>query len=388
MQCTGFSVRFLPLAVCADSTSRLTAAWRPLNCPGDFPRQTIAVLRPTAPQKAVPVSDIDWAPLKRIIDTNESFLITTHVRPDGDALGSQRGLAAILESFGKQVVMVNATSPPANLSFVNADGRVKKLGDDIRKSDLPAVDMCCIVDTSAWQQIGAMTEVVRGMDCQRLVIDHHVSSDDLGATEFKDVDSSATGELICEAAEFLGVTFDQDTASWLYAAIATDTGWFRFPSTTAQTMRAAAILMDQGAQPDIIYSHIHEQRSLARLHLTGRCLSGMQVDCDGRLTWISASREDMEATSAVPADTEGLVNQCLTIAGVQAAFIAIEQPTAQVKCSLRCRPPWDVAALAERLGGGGHRLAAGVTLPGRLQPAIDRIREEFCRMLQSEQQPQ
>lgn len=353
---------------------------RPTGCHPD-----ITVHRQTSPQKAPPVSNIDWAPLRKIIETNESFLITTHVRPDGDALGSQRGLAAILQSFGKTVFMINATAPPANLSFINPDGEVKKLGEDIRKGDIPAVDVHCVVDTSAWQQLGAMTEVLRSAECQRIVIDHHVSSDDLGATEFKDVNAPATGELICDAAEYLGVTFDAETASWLYAAIATDTGWFRFPSTSSRTMRAAAGLMDQGAQPDIIYNHIHEQRSIARLHLSGRCLSKMQVECDGQLTWISANQEDMKATSAVPADTEGLVNQCLTVAGAKAAFIAVEQPTSQVKCSLRCRPPYDVAALAERLGGGGHRLAAGVTLSGKFPDAVRRLREEFHRMLQSEQ---
>ncbi|MEO2032887.1 MAG: bifunctional oligoribonuclease/PAP phosphatase NrnA [Planctomycetaceae bacterium] len=328
------------------------------------------------------MSQLNWASLKSIIDCHQSFQITTHVRPDGDALGSQRGLAAILESFGKQVTMVNATAPPANLHFMNTDGAVKKLGDDIRKVDLPVVDVQVIVDTSAWQQLGAMAEVIRASDCLRVVIDHHVSSDDLGATDFKDVSAAATGELICEAAEFLGVTFDAGPASWLYAAIATDTGWFRFPSTTSHTMRAAASLIDQGAEPDVIYNHIHEQRSLAKLHLAGRILERMQVECDGRLAWISVDRNDLEATKAVPADTEGLVNQCLTVAGSQAAFIAVELPTAQSKCSLRCRPPYDVAALAERLGGGGHRLAAGVTLSGEFSAAVDRLRQEFRQMLE------
>ncbi len=333
-------------------------------------------------QKVLPVSDVDWAPFKSIIDRYQSFLITTHVRPDGDALGSQRGLAAILESFGKQVHMVNATEPPANLQFMNVDSAVKKLGQGIRKKDLPSVDVQIVVDTSAWQQLGSMAEVLRGSDCPRVVIDHHVSSDDMGATEFKDVNSAATGELICEVAEFLGVNFAADPAAWLYAAIATDTGWFRFPSTTSHTMRAVATLMDQGAQPDVIYNHIHEQRSIAKLHLSGRLLERMQVECDGKLAWISASREDLKATGAVPADTEGLVNQCLTVGGSQAAFIAVELPTAQVKCSLRCRPGHDVAAVAERLGGGGHRLASGVTLSGDYSEAVERVRKEFQTMLE------
>ena len=329
------------------------------------------------------VSQINWAPFKNIIERHQSFLITTHVRPDADALGSQRGLAALLESFGREVLMVNATAPPENLNFMNQDGQVKKLGDGIRKDEIPDVDVQIVVDTSAWQQLGGICEVIRGSDCTRVIIDHHVSSDDLGASEFKDVASAATGELIYEAAEYLGVTFDADVASWLYAAIATDTGWFRFPSTTSQTMRICAALMDQGAQPDVIYNHIHEQWSVARMHLLSRVLGRMQVDCGGRLAWITVTRSDLEATQAVLSDTEGLVNQCLTVAGSKAAFIAVELPTGQVKCSLRCRPPYDVAAFAERLGGGGHRLAAGVTLSGGFSEAVERIRQEFQQMLES-----
>ncbi|MCH2201186.1 MAG: bifunctional oligoribonuclease/PAP phosphatase NrnA [Fuerstiella sp.] len=330
------------------------------------------------------MSRINWAPLKNIIERHESFLITTHVRPDADALGSQRGLASLLESFGKEVTMVNATAPPANLNFMNTDGEVKKLGNDVRKDEVPDVDVQIVVDTSAWQQLGAIRDVIRNSDCPRVVIDHHVSSDDLGATEFKDVASAATGELICEAAEYLGVTFDADAASWLYAAIATDTGWFRFPSTTSQTMRTCATLMEQGARPDVIYNHIHEQRSLARVHLSSRVLGRMQVECGGQLAWISVTRNDLEATQAVLADTEGLVNECLTVAGSKAAFIAVELPTSQVKCSLRCRPPYNVSAFAERLGGGGHRLASGVTLSGEFSDAVERIRKEFQQILESD----
>lgn len=332
--------------------------------------------------KAPFVSEVNWEPLRKILEENDSFLITTHVRPDGDALGSQRGLAAILESLGKQVAMVNATAPPANLLFMNTDERVKRLGEGISRNNVPATDVSIIVDTSAWQQLGDMTEVLRNGSAKRLVIDHHVSSDDLQATEFKDTQVAATGQLICELADFLGVTLGADAASWLYVAMATDTGWYRFPSTSAETMRAAAAMIDCGARPDDLYCKIHEQRSLARVHLSGRVLQRLQLECDGRLAWISANHRDLAETHAVPADTEGLVNQCLTVAGAEAAFIAVELPTNQVKCSLRCRPPHDVAAVAETMGGGGHRLASGVTLSGDFDQAVNRIRQAFHQMLE------
>ena len=303
------------------------------------------------------------------------------MRPDADALGSELGMAAILREFDKEVTIVNATAPPANLHFLNRDGQVLKLDEHINRSDLPDVDVHVVVDTSAWQQLGAMADVIQKAGRKRLVIDHHVSSDNMGATEFKDTTAAATGELIFEAAEFLGITFDADTAAALYAAIATDTGWFRFPSTSANTMRIAAALMDLGAEPHVLFNYLHEQRSMARVKLSGCVLGRIEASSDGRLTWVYADMKDFQETSAVPSDTESLVNECLTIAGSEAAFIAVQLPSGQIKISLRCRPPHDVAAVAEQFGGGGHKLASGATVAGPIDEAVNRMKTAFLEML-------
>ena len=142
------------------------------------------------------VERINWAPLRGIIEDNKSFLISSHVRPDADALGSELGMAAILKAFDREVLIVNATSPPANLQFLNADEAIRKLNEDIAADDLPAADVHIVVDTSAWQQLGAMASVIQKSGAKRVVIDHHVSSDNMGATEFKDVNSPSTGQLI------------------------------------------------------------------------------------------------------------------------------------------------------------------------------------------------
>ncbi|MEZ6061540.1 MAG: bifunctional oligoribonuclease/PAP phosphatase NrnA [Planctomycetaceae bacterium] len=325
--------------------------------------------------------ELDWAPLRSIIENHQSFLITSHVRPDADALGSELGMAAILQAFGKRVTILNATAPPQNLLFMNRNGTVCKLGEDLEKADIPQTDVCIVVDTSAWQQLGAMADVVQKAGGIRVVIDHHISSDNLGATEFRDIEAAATGELIFEAAQALGIEFDADTAAFLYAAIATDTGWFRFPSTTARTMKIAASLMQCGAEPHVLYGLVNEQRSLAQVRLAGRVLSRIHTECDGRLVWISADKTDFEETKALPSDTESLVNQCLTVAGSEAAFIAVELQSGMVKFSLRCRPPYDVAALAEKFSGGGHKLASGATLPGPFSEAVESIRSGFHAML-------
>ena len=213
---------------------------------------------------------MDWTILKKVIDENDSFLITSHVRPDADALGSELGLRAILLALGKKVSIINASAPPANLSFMNPPSVILKLNDTVTKANVPKTDVVVIVDTSAWQQLGNMAEVIQASPAKRVIIDHHVSSDEMGAIVLKDVTAAATGELICEAAEAFGIEFDEDTANWLYAAIATDTGWFRFPSTTARTMRIGAALIDRGASPHYVFNLVHEQSSLSRVRLGGR----------------------------------------------------------------------------------------------------------------------
>jgi nanoRNase/pAp phosphatase (c-di-AMP/oligoRNAs hydrolase) len=332
-------------------------------------------------RKMQPVPAMDWNPLKELIQAHQSFLITSHVRPDADALGSELGMRDILLAFGKQVTIVNASAPPANLQFMNADGLVLKLNENITRANVPRADVVIIVDTSAWQQLGNMADLIQSVPSQRVVIDHHVSADQMEALEFKDIEAAATGELIFDAGEALGVTFGQDTANWLYAAIATDTGWFRFPSTTARTMQIAARLIQLGAVPHHIYNLVHEQCSLARVRLAGRVLGRIQTEAAGRLNWVFADSQDLSETGSVPSDTESLVNQCLTVAGSEVAFIAVELQTGQIKFSLRCRPPHDVARLAERFGGGGHRLASGATLPGPLKTAVEQIRNACLEML-------
>ena len=339
-------------------------------------------LRPTGTfVRRAPVPAMDWTILKKVIDENDSFLITSHVRPDADALGSELGLRAILLALGKKVSIVNASAPPANLNFMNPPGVILKLNDTVAKANIPKTDVVVIVDTSAWQQLGNMADVIQSSSAKRVVIDHHVSSDEMGAIELKDVTAAATGELICEAAAAFGIEFDEDTANWLYAAIATDTGWFRFPSTTSRTMRISAALIDRGASPHYVFNLVHEQSSLSRVRLGGRVLGRTQSEADGRLVWIQVDAKDMSETGAVPSDTEGLVNQCLTVAGSEAAFIAVELQTTQIKFSLRCRYPHDVAALAEQFSGGGHKLASGATLPGPLSVAVERMRTAFIEML-------
>ena len=315
---------------------------------------------------------IHWEPLREILHANQRFVLSSHVRPDADALGSELGLAAILEEMGKEVRIINPSAIPATLQFLDPTGRIQKIGDTVKPEDVAQTDVHIVVDTSSWAQLQDVGHVFRKTPARKVVIDHHASSDDLGALEFKDVAAEATGVLILELADALDLTIPPSVAMPLFCAVATDTGWFRFASTRESTMRVAARLIDLGARPDVIYRQLFEQYSLGRIRLAGIVLSRVTLDCDGRLayTWVEAA--DFARSGSRPVDTEDLVNECLKIAGTQCAFIAVEQLNKSVKISFRSRTGIDVATVAEQFGGGGHKQAAGATLTGSLEDSTKR----------------
>lgn len=316
---------------------------------------------------------IDWEPLREIISNHERFVLSSHVRPDADALGSELGLAMLLERLGKTVRIVNPSAIPDNLQFLDPTQRIMKIGKDIAPEEVLDTDVHIVVDTSAWVQLVDVGKVLRKTKAKKVVIDHHVSSDELGAVEFKDTTAEATGALIVRLADAMGWDLTPEMTTPLFCAIATDTGWFRFSSTTGSTMRIIGRLIDLGTKPHLIYQQLYERNSLARVLLSARVLAKMQLEHDGRLAYLTVTQADFEATNAKPVDTEDLVNESLKIAGTQAAFIAIEQLNKTVKVSFRSRTNLNVAQIAEQFGGGGHKQAAGAVLPGPLNQAVNQI---------------
>ncbi len=317
--------------------------------------------------------DIDWSPLIDTLRSHERFVISSHQRPDADAIGSEIGLARTLESIGKTVRIINPTVGPPNLDFLDPENRVQVIGENISADEACDTDVHLVVDTSAWAQLSGLAEVIKKTEATKVVIDHHVSSDELGATVYRDVTAAATGELIFELSEAMGIEPNADAATALYCAIATDTGWFRFPSTTQRTMRIAGRLIDFGAKPHVLYQLLYERHSAARMRLVGRVLNRISIDCKGRLAYLTVTRDDFRETGAVGSDTEDLVNFCLQIGGVKAAFIGIEQKNQTVKMSFRGRVDTNVATVAESFGGGGHKQAAGATVPGSLAEALANV---------------
>jgi bifunctional oligoribonuclease and PAP phosphatase NrnA len=312
---------------------------------------------------------IDWSRFVEIVRSHQRFVLTTHIRPDGDAFGSELAMAAVLESLGKDVLLCNDFAVPPSLRFLDVGQKHRRLAADISVEQLADREVLIVLDTSAWAQLGAMAEVIKTTKALKVVVDHHLSGDDLGAELFKETDAEATGRLVIDAADQLGVPLRREIAEPAFVALTTDTGWFRFSSTTASTLRLAARMVEAGVRPDRIYKELYENDSYGRLRLIGCALFHAQTELDGRLIHTRLTRADFETCGAIPSDSEDIINETLAVAGTQAAVILVEQPKGGFKISLRSRCELDCSKVAEQFGGGGHKNAAGALLNMPLEVA-------------------
>ncbi len=324
---------------------------------------------------------VQWDLLADRIRNCHSFVLTSHIRPDCDALGSEMGMAGILRQLGKAVRILNGHPTPPTLQFIDPGQMIEVVGHAIPKDKLDA-DCIIVLDTSAWAQLGPMAEVVREFKGTKLCIDHHVGEDDLGAEFFKDTSAEATGHLVAKLATHLGVEIDKQMATALFAAIATDTGWFRFSSTTPETYRVAAQLVECGAVPSEIYGDLYERDTIGRVRLRGRVLARTTDELDGRLVYTYVLKSDFAETGAAPTDTEDAINLTLAIAGTLVAVIFVEQLKGGFKLSFRSRCGVDCSALAAKFGGGGHKAAAGAFVHGTLNEVRDQVLPEVRKALE------
>ncbi|TWU57326.1 DHH family phosphoesterase [Rubripirellula reticaptiva] len=326
---------------------------------------------------------VNWKAFTQQISHYQSFVLVSHIRPDCDALGSELGMAEVLRTIGKTVRIINAHRTPAALNFLDPAEAIEVLGDHVEPEDI-SCDCIMIMDTSAWAQLGDMGDVIRAASCDKIVLDHHIGEDALNATMYKDYQAEATGHLVVQAADALGVPITRSMGMPLFAAIATDTGWFRFPSVTAETYRVIGRLIDAGVVPSEIYGDLYERDTIGRLKLRGTILSRTEAELDGKLMHTYVKKEDFAACGAMPNDTEDAINLTLAVQGAQAAVIFVEQLKGGFKLSFRSRCEMDSNEVAQLFGGGGHRAAAGAFVEGTLEEVQNRVLPAVRKAVQGE----
>lgn len=315
---------------------------------------------------------LDWSPFVELVRRYDRFLVMTHVRPDGDALGSELALAATLRLHGKQTRVVIASNLPPRYKFLDPDGtkieRFSPPGGNFRN-----VDAVIIVDTGTWNQIGEFGPFLKTLSVPKMVIDHHRTQDDLGAVQLVDTNAEAAGRLIYEACRSLGGPLTPEIAQALFLALSTDTGWFRHSNTTPATFELARELTLSGANPTVLYDQLYEQVSLGKLRLQGLVLDRLTTTHNNQVAFTRVYLDDFRATGSLPPDTEDMINLVRSVENTEVALMFIEQRDSAVKVSFRSRSRIDVDKIAERFGGGGHRLAAGATVPGAMDEVVRKV---------------
>lgn len=312
-----------------------------------------------------------WEAVEKIIDTYDSFLITSHINPDGDAIGSEAALKAFLEDRDKTAVIVNPSPTPPSLTFLDPDGEIRVYPDTAALADADAIFM---LDFNTWDQVGNLAKPLQKSSLPRVCIDHHVSpSGDFSDVVVSDTSSAATGLLVYELIEAMGGKISRAIADALYTTIITDTGTFRFSNTNDRAFEVAAELFRHGANPHDLHRLVFGSKTWGAGNLMGPVLTTVQATANGRLAWIHATREMVEQAGASYDDMDGFADLVRAIKGVELVLFFKETVDGHIKVSLRSNGKVDAYAIAEHFGGGGHRMAAGVRIDGPMDEAIDKF---------------
>ncbi len=321
------------------------------------------------------VSPARRAAILRIADTLKTtplVALTTHINADGDAAGSVSALARLLPQLGVQARVVNPTPWPSIFSYL--------LGPDITdrtakgSSALKGVDAIIALDVSDMKRLGSLADSVRGMKVPRIVIDHHVPTDEpAGEIILDDTDACATGELLYDFASVLDLDVTPAIAEALYTAILTDTGGFRYSNTTPRCHAIAATLLSAGVDPEEMYRRIYASVSTGRLFLLRDSLHSLGHDPAHGISWICVTADALERYEVSPEDLDGIVEHPRSIAGTRLALFFRDLGYGKVKVSFRSTGSVDVNRFAREFGGGGHAKASGALIPGTLEGVRERV---------------
>ncbi len=322
---------------------------------------------------------------RQLADNNKKFVLTTHVNPDADGLGSELALNRFLKKLGKESVILNHSKTPANHKFLDYDGEIKKFDPEKDAKLLLDADVLIALDMNNPSRLRSLEKSFCESKAKKMVIDHHLEVQDFVDYELIDLDSPATGEIVyrCLTA-YDSNLLDKGIAEALYAAIMTDTGSFRFPRTDGDLHRITAHLLDLGVDPTYVYNNLYEQNSFGRTRLLGEALASVQLAYDGRLSYFSITQEQLKRNQVVPDETEQFVNYAGTIAGVVVTIFFMELSNG-IKISFRSKGDVPVNELAKLYGGGGHKNAAGARLPDvKLDEIIPKVLKDAGNILVNE----
>ncbi len=301
----------------------------------------------------------------QVLHSHQSFVLISHVRPDGDAIGSQLALGYSLIAAGKNVRLINEDGLPENLAFMAGSVLI-----ETPPSEPLDVEVAIALDTATKPRLGDRALNAASKAKIWLNIDHHVSNPRYGDLNLIDPTSPATGQILYQLITALDLPLPAETRDAIYVAVSTDTGSFQYPSTTATTYDLAADLIRRGLDVGTINSNIYDNHPYRRLQLMRVLLNSLERTPDGKVaSWEMRDQTRIEL-SLTPDDSEGLIDYIRAIRGVQVAVFFEELPDEKIRVSMRSKDRhYNVCEIATEFGGGGHALAAGIRMRGPLEDA-------------------
>ena len=314
--------------------------------------------------------------LKRLRDDNR-FLLTSHANPDGDAIGSEIGLARILRSLGKGAVIWNRDPAPTLYRELPGANRIHT-GEEPPSGFPDGFDAVIVLECPSLDRTGLEGQLA---ELPKLNIDHHMGNEHYAEVNWVDPAAPAVGEMIFRLARGLMAEIDPQTATALFLTLVSDTGGFRFPNATADAFDAGAALVREGARPEQVAAWLYESRPLGSIRLLGEMLHSLELHADGAIATALITREMFERAGAQTSDTEGLVDVPRSIAGVRTVGLLRQIGDDQYKVSLRSTGEVDVEVLARAGGGGGHKNAAGFVAEGPIDEVRARLVDDLTGAL-------
>jgi bifunctional oligoribonuclease and PAP phosphatase NrnA len=321
------------------------------------------------------ISDTRREGIRRVIrelKPGRRVALSTHINADGDGCGSETALARLLAQRGLSAHIVNPTPWPELFDFLLAEDIVDKSGDGA--AALKNIDLLIVLDISDVKRLGSLADTVRSLKVPRVVIDHHIASEDIaGDILLADTTACATGELVYDLAHELGSEITPRIAKSLYSAILTDTGAFRFSNTTPRSHAVAAHLLAAGVDPEEMYLRVYASAPAGRVRLLAEVLQTLGVDEQKGLAWLSMPAGAMEQHHVRQEDLDGIVEHARSISGTRMAVFFRDLGHGKVKASFRSTGGVDVNAFARKFGGGGHARASGALIAGTLDDVRERV---------------
>ncbi len=319
---------------------------------------------------------------RELVDANKKFVLTTHVNPDGDGLGSELALNRFLNKLGKQSVILNHSETPSNHTFLDYDNEIRTFDPGKDAGLILEADVLIALDMNNPGRLRSLEKYFLESRAKKVIIDHHLEADDFVDYQLIDLDSPATAEIVYRCILAYGPhLLDKRIAEGLYTGIMTDTGSFRFPRTDGEVHRITGHLLDLGVDPFYIYHNIYEENSLGRTRLLGEMLSNVGLAYDGRVSHAVITLEQLKRNDVVPDDVDNFINQAGAIAGVVVTLFFLELEDG-VKISFRSKGDIPVNELAKLYGGGGHKNASGARLTGvKLDETVRKVLAETGRIL-------